>query len=160
MKKSTKFIFLFVAVLFLIGVAGVALVFMNASNGPVFLDGPAPQLGVTVDKNNIVIDVLANSPAARAGVQRGDVLTKVGTYSVTATTNTREIVQSAIQASTILVPENGIERSQVQALPVVVNRNGVQLTLSVMPVAPPFNYANNNLPLPTPTPAPSNLIHF
>lgn len=147
----------FAVIMFIVAVVlGVALLIVNTTKGPTFVDYAAPQLGVAVDKNNKVLEVAANSPAAQAGIQNGDVLLKVGNQNLFATTDTKTIVQSAVQ--NVVIAKSGSNAKQPQSLSITVNRNGTELTLSLVPTSPPFGQSNNAMP--TPIPEPNDSIYL
>jgi len=79
---------------------------------------PSSDIRVQADRGVVVIDVVANSPAARAGLQAGDVISQINNQAIV----TAEELQQALDASTI-----GSD------LPLEVLRNGRSLALSVRP---------------------------
>ncbi|MCL1466057.1 HhoA/HhoB/HtrA family serine endopeptidase [Argonema galeatum] len=83
-----------------------------------------PNSGLTVegDKGVLIVKVMPNSPAAKAGLRAGDVIQKVGDRSVT-------------ESSTV---QQAVENSQVGAnLQLEVRRNGQNVSLTVQPGAFP-----------------------
>jgi S1-C subfamily serine protease len=85
-----------------------------------------PELGVNVqvDRGVLITNILGNSPAARAGLQKGDVIQMINGRSIA----TAEEVQQAVEGSTI-----------GSNLSVAVDRNGRNLTLAVRPGVFPNN---------------------
>lgn len=79
---------------------------------------PSSDIRVQADRGVVVIDVVANSPAARAGLQAGDVISQINNQAIV----TAEELQQALDASTI-----------GSNLPLEVLRNGRSLALSVRP---------------------------
>jgi len=75
-------------------------------------------ISVQANQGAIIIGVVRNSPAARAGIQTGDVIQQIEGRQI----KTAEDVQQAVENSQIGV-----------SLPVEVSRNGRNLTLSVSP---------------------------
>jgi serine protease Do len=75
---------------------------------------------VQADQGVVVLGILPNSPATRAGVRPGDVIQQLGGRSVT----TAEAVQQIVQESTIGQP-----------MPMVVNRGGQSVTVNISPAS-------------------------
>lgn len=155
MKKITKSLILLAFALsfgLIVGIVIVLVVF-SPTNGPVFYSMAAPQVGVAVDHNLTIVDVLVGSPAEKSGIKRGDVLKKVGGLDLTPGDDVKKAAEREINAVTKEVKgANGYETMEVQALPIVINRGGNRLTISIKAASPPFNYNKNYLPLPTPAP--------
>jgi len=89
---------------------------------------PDSNLTLKEDRGVVVIGVMRNSPAARAGIKIGDVLLKVNGKTVT----TADDVQQAVEASSV----GG-------TLQVELSRNGQVQTLAVQPGAFPTKTAQN-----------------
>ncbi|GAB4462346.1 MAG: HhoA/HhoB/HtrA family serine endopeptidase [Elainellaceae cyanobacterium] len=90
-------------------------------------EDPNSPIRVQEDRGVLVVRVQNNSPAARAGVRAGDVITKVGQESVTAS----EQVQRVVENSRIGNP-----------LAVEVRRNGQVVTLNITPEPLPTQARN------------------
>ncbi len=83
---------------------------------------PNSGLNVSEDKGVLVVKVLPNSPAAKAGVRAGDVIQRLNGQTVTDATSVQKLVES----------------SQVGGdLRVELRRNGQNLDLAVRPGAFP-----------------------
>jgi S1-C subfamily serine protease len=78
---------------------------------------------ITQDKGVLIIDILENSPAARAGFQVGDTIQLIGKYSVATAAD----VQERVEASTI-----------GQVLEVKVQRQGQEKIIAVRPAVMPI----------------------
>jgi S1-C subfamily serine protease len=83
---------------------------------------PELQAAVKVDRGVILIGVLPNTPAAQAGLQRGDVLQKVGSHWVNSPNDVQEQVESS---------EIG------KMLTLEISRAGQRRTLQVQPAIYP-----------------------
>ncbi len=81
---------------------------------------PNSPLTVQDDRGVLVVRVVPNSPAAKAGVRAGDVLSKIGQQAVTSS----EQVQQIVEATTI-----------GDDLPLELRRNGNVVTVAVKPEA-------------------------
>ncbi|MBD0266798.1 MAG: trypsin-like peptidase domain-containing protein [Cyanobacteria bacterium Co-bin8] len=77
-------------------------------------------LRVQASQGVVVLGILPNSPATRAGIRPGDVIQQLGGRAVT----TAEAVQQIVQESTIGQP-----------MPVVVNRGGQSVTVNISPAS-------------------------
>lgn len=83
---------------------------------------PNSGLRVNEDKGVLVVKVVPNSPASKAGIRAGDVIQKVGGQSVT-------------DASSV---QKAVENSQIGGdLPMELSRNGQNLNIAVQPGAFP-----------------------
>lgn len=143
----------------LLGVAllvTVGLVFLLApTQGPVFVSIAAPQIGVAVDQNRVVADVLPGSPAEKAGLARGDIIKQVGNSTLTSDGDWVGAVRQEIAAKTTPIADpNVIGNFKVTALSLVVGRGNQDLTLTLTPVSPPFVRRPANQALPTATAVP------
>jgi hypothetical protein len=124
----------------------------------------APYLGMLVNQDLQVLDVDWSGSAARAGVQRGDVLRKFGSMDLPATVS----IDSRQAGLPVAVPasvrsSNDVKRVFSAAVPkwnrtltVVVERNGKMLTLPILVSGVPFSYDAAH-PQPSVTPVPSSL---
>lgn len=123
----------------------------------------APMLGMLVDQHLRVVDVDAMGSAARAGIQPGDILRKIGSVSLPATVS----IDPRSAAMPVAVPtfvrtSNGVKGAFRAAVPVwerpvtiVLERNGASMALHVLVTSTPFHYDAANPP-PTVTPVPSS----
>ncbi|MBD0335344.1 MAG: trypsin-like peptidase domain-containing protein [Cyanobacteria bacterium Co-bin13] len=75
---------------------------------------------VQASQGVVVLGILPNSPATRAGIRPGDVIEQLGGRAVT----TAEAVQQIVQESTIGQP-----------MPIVVNRSGQSVTVNISPAS-------------------------
>ncbi|MCS6848098.1 MAG: PDZ domain-containing protein [Anaerolineae bacterium] len=111
-----------------------ACVTPSQSSGLVPLE-PAPALGVTINADAVVVDVEPGSSADKAGIQRGDVLQKVGSVAL-ATPELRADPGKAREARM----EIKLMLMNMQAgsrLDVKLRRNGSDVVLSVELIPPP-----------------------
>ena len=122
---------------------GIAPSSSEISAGHTFVLFPEPVLGVTVDQDMQVLDVEANSPAARAGVQPGDILETLDDVDLQALDGKAKGKQLIGNA------EFG------QHLRLRVQRNGQRAELDVVS-APRPGHANQ----PTPTPVHSPNYYY
>jgi len=81
---------------------------------------PNSPLTVQDDRGVLVVRVVPNSPAAKAGVRAGDVLAKIGQQAITSS----EQVQQIVEATRI-----------GDDLPLELRRNGGVVTVAVKPEA-------------------------
>ena len=87
----------------------------------VIADGPAPALGVVIDKHNVVLHVEPNSMAAQAQLQPGDQILSVNGLALS---DKRQEVKAAIAQATSTSP-----------LALRISRNGNELNLSAAPAS-------------------------
>jgi hypothetical protein len=165
MKTTNKFVFFTLGVLFLGLVVGVIIVLgAGSTQGPAFYGMVEPELGIAVDGNFVVVDVLSNSPAEKAGVQRGDVLKKVGKQDMVVPSAMKKLTDTEIKSAMGEIPDaNGGTRVKYQAVPIIVGRGAGRLTIAITPASPPFTAINTSAlkgPLPTPTAAPEGLTYL
>jgi S1-C subfamily serine protease len=97
---------------------GIRMITLNAQIRDEIVNSKDKDLKVTTDKGVLIAEIIANSPAENAGLQKGDVIRKVGDRLV----NTAAQVQERVEASNI--DEN---------LLIEVDRQG---TIKVIPVKP------------------------
>jgi S1-C subfamily serine protease len=91
-------------------------------DGPtVIADGPAPALGIVIDKHNVVLHVEPNSMAAQAQLQPGDQILSVNGLALI---DDRQEVKAAIAQATSTSP-----------LALRISRNGNELNLSAIPAS-------------------------
>jgi S1-C subfamily serine protease len=81
-------------------------------------DDPNSPVSVQEDQGIVVLKVMENSPAAKAGIRAGDVIQKIGNEAVADA----DAVQRTVEASKI-----------GEELPVEVRRNGQSLTIGIKP---------------------------
>jgi S1-C subfamily serine protease len=79
---------------------------------------PNTRITVQEDEGVLIVEVLPDSPAAKAGLRTGDVIVQMGDRAVTSSEQVQQIVES----------------SQIgRELPVELRRSGEQVTLSIRP---------------------------
>jgi serine protease Do len=89
--------------------------FLGVVTRPLTL-GDKSRLGVTVDQGLLVADVMPDSPAAKAGLRRDDVITAVGGKAVRDPGELRQMIQEAGAGRDItLTLLRGQEKKDVQA---------------------------------------------
>jgi S1-C subfamily serine protease len=99
-----------------------------------------PALGVILDQNMRVLDIEADSTAARAGIQRGDILRAIGGTNIASPRATAELVR----------------RSKIgQNLTITLERGGQQVSLPLV-IGPRPGHPDQ----PTPTPVPNNEMYL
>lgn len=79
---------------------------------------PKSGIGIAVDRGVLIIRVVPGSPAAKAGIRRGDVIQKIGDEEITKS----ETIQQIVQATEV-----------GKSLNIELNRNGKIITLDVAP---------------------------
>lgn len=100
----------------------------------------APSLGVVVSRQLQVLDVEAGSPAQRAGIQRGDILTAIGNTTVT---------------SSVAAKQQFLRARAGQSLAVAIRRGGKPMTLEIQVSA---TAGRPGAPTPTPVPPSEDYI--
>lgn len=103
------------------------------------LSAVGPEVGLVLDKNLTVVDIVQGSAAEKAGVKKGDVLRRVNNSRVTPNNATKTF--------------RNLDKSKTVAL--VVLREGVRLNLDVVP-APILGHEG----APTSTPMPNDMLYF
>jgi S1-C subfamily serine protease len=75
-----------------------------------------PQLGITVDPAAVVVEVLPATPAARAGLQPGDVVIGVDNHTVSSSKTLRDALERTEKSDEILLTvAHGGETEKVRA---------------------------------------------
>jgi S1-C subfamily serine protease len=116
-----------------------------ASSGSIVLYA-APVIGLTLNQDLRVLDVQPGSAAEQAGIQRGDVLAKIGTTPL----------EAGIPSATLLgLVQDLIAAQAHQAVQLTVVRDGQEIAVAVQPTAP-----NGTPNQPTPTAVPANQVYF
>lgn len=100
----------------------------------------SPVLGVVVDRNLRVVDLEAGGAAEKAGIRKGDMITKINATSVASSNDSKRIVR---------------QMNSGQAVTITLTRGGQELTLSVLPAG-----RQGGPGLPTPTAVPTDLDYF
>ena len=90
-------------------------------------EDPNSPVSVQEDQGILVLKVLEDSPAAKAGIRAGDVIQKIGSDSVTDA----DAVQRTVESSKI-----------GEDLPIELRRNGQTLTIAVKPGVLPAQASN------------------
>lgn len=123
-----------------------------------------PVLGILVDNHMHVVDVDWWSPAKRAGIRRGDILTTLGTIRLPTAVS----IMAPDTPLPALVPSTISTTADVRALfrklvfrwdttvIVQLDREGMHLKLPVVLTAQAYNYDSTNPP-PTVTPVPMGM---
>ncbi|MHC5828769.1 MAG: PDZ domain-containing protein, partial [Nostoc sp.] len=83
---------------------------------------PNSGLSVTEDKGVLVVKVVPNSPAAKAGIRAGDVIQKLGGQPVTDASSVQKVVENSHVGSDLRME---------------LRRNGQNLNIAVQPGAFP-----------------------
>lgn len=118
----------------------LTMVFLNQTREETHTFYAAPVLGVVVDKDMRVLDVEAHGAAARAGLQRGDVIETI--EGIPLAVDKARVKQAIVQAKL------------TQKLTMKIKRGGLDAVLTVLPAPPVFE------PGPTPTPVPPDEDYF
>jgi 2-alkenal reductase len=92
----------------------VARPYLGVVHQDLFTPDVGPQLGLTATRGAVVTDVTANSPAAAAGIRRGDVILRIGQYEVTPEMPFLNVLRN-------LRPNQRVD--------IVIDRRGERLTL-------------------------------
>jgi len=123
----------------------------------------APRLGILVSTSLQIVSVDAGSVAERAGLQRGDILRKIGEVSLPMTLAIpAPSGDSAVPVTSIISPNSSLAviatfhklaPTWERSVPITVDRGGVLTTLQVLVTARVYR------PDPTaPTPAPATAV--
>jgi S1-C subfamily serine protease len=97
---------------------GVRMITLTPEAKEQFNNDPRSPFQVEEEQGILIVDVAANSPAAQAGLQAGDVILRLGDRTVEDAKSVQEVV----------------EASQIgESLPIEIRRNGESLALSVEP---------------------------
>lgn len=102
--------------------------------------GPAPVLGVVIDRNMRVVSVEAGGAAEKGGIKVGDVLKTINSKSVKQPSAARKAFYS---------------RNSSQKSKLIVLRDGTEITLEIEPTALVGKRGQ-----PTPTPVPQDMTYF
>ncbi|MFN8476790.1 MAG: PDZ domain-containing protein [Kouleothrix sp.] len=118
----------------------LAILAACGSGKQIFVDYPAPVLGIVADAQLHIIDIEPGSAAEQAGLQRGDVIVALGQQAAISL----EQLRRAIVA---LAPQ--------QAVDLTFRREGAEHRVRMMPAAPAPRASSA-----TPTPMPGNMYYF
>ena len=98
---------------------------------------PAPILGVVIDNDRMVVDIIPNSAADKAGVQRGDVILKVNDITITDRKQPRSMVLEIGRNRPVDDPAT---------LKLVLQRGGREIVMQVRLEIPPQRPSATKVP--------------
>jgi S1-C subfamily serine protease len=105
------------------------------------------RLNLSADRGVAVVDVMPGSPAAKAGIRRGDVITAAGGQAVSAPRNLREAVREAGAGKAVnLTLVRGGEKQEVKVTPAEAPVDG----LESLPIPFPGRPGGRTFNLPVP----------
>jgi S1-C subfamily serine protease len=99
----------------------------------------APELGLVVDKNLQIADIVTGSAAQQAGFQTGDILEELGNAPITSPGNVMQAVRQTIS------------QSPGQEITLTLRRGKAEMSIQVLPTTPKSRPGQ-----PTPTPVPND----
>lgn len=100
----------------------------------------APQVGLVVDKNLRVIEIVKGGAADRAGVKKGDTLKSINAQQLTTAAGAKKVFNRLTASKSVRL---------------TVNRDSKELTLDIIPLVPQGITGG-----PTPTAVPSDMMYF
>ena len=102
----------------------------------------APQLGIVLDKNMLIVEVVPGSAAEQAGLHTEDVLEALDNTTVTSPTDAMQVTRQAIARLGTPAPE--------QTLSLAFRRGQTHTSIQVRP-APPKDRPGQATPTPVPS---------
>ncbi|HEX2915040.1 MAG TPA: hypothetical protein VH186_29875 [Chloroflexia bacterium] len=108
-------------------------------------------IGIALDQDLMVAQVLAGSRAEKAGIRKGDVFKGVGSSRVNSVEDARKVAREEIGKVTTVVNDS----LSTQDIVVTLGRGSAEITIVMRPVSPPFNFDSAKA---TPVPAPPSWV--